>query len=159
VLQNAPMEEVEIEGLSLSPVEIESGISKFDLTLTMEEEEEGLSATLEYNTDLFDHTTMERMAGHLQRLFESAVAEPQEKVSRLEMLSETERQQLLIEWNSTLAQYPADRCIHELFEEQVSRTPDAIALVYEEEEMSYRELNSRANQLAHYLREMGAGPE
>src|SRR6185503_7173095 len=113
----------------------------------------------EYDRELFEGGTIERMAEHYRNLLEGIVEDPGQRVGRLGMLGELERQQLLVEWNDTKAEYSTDSCIHQLFEQQVERTPDAIALVFEDEQVSYRELNSRANQLAHYLRELGVGVE
>jgi len=99
------------------------------------------------------------MARHFQVLLEGIVRNPQARVDQLPLLTEPERHQLLVEWNDTATEYPSDKCIHELFDRQVSRTPDAVAVVFEEEQLTYRELNSRANQLAHYLQELGVEPE
>ncbi|MFN6517002.1 MAG: non-ribosomal peptide synthetase, partial [Nostoc sp. CreGUA01] len=159
VLQNAPMSTLELPGLTLSPVEIDIDSAKFDLTLQMEETESGLIGSLEYNTDLFEKNTICRMADHLQTLLEAIVASPQQRLSELSFLTEFERHQLLREWNNTKTDYPQQQCIHELFEAQVERTPDAVAVVFEDEQLTYRELNTRANQLAHYLRSLGVKPE
>jgi len=113
----------------------------------------------QYNTDLFDAATIERMAKHFERLLNSIVLNPQQPISQLPMLTEVEQQQLLFEWNNTQADYPLDKCIHQLFEEQVERTPDNIAVVFEDQQLNYRELNARANQLAHYLQNLGVGPD
>ena len=159
ILQNAPMEKLELPGLTLTPLEMESITAKFDLTLSMEETDRGLRGTLEYNSDLFDRTTMTKMAKHFQTLLEAIVANPQQRISELPLLSEAERHQLLVEWNDTQAKYPQDQCIHQLFEAQVERLPDAMAVVFEDQELTYRKLNARANQLAHYLQARGVGPE
>jgi non-ribosomal peptide synthetase component F len=118
-----------------------------------------LSGLLEYNTDLFDAATAGRMAAHFRRLLESAVANPEEQVSRLPLLSEAEREQILFGWNETRAARATLRCIHELFERQAQRTPEAVALASKDERLSYGELNRRANLLAHHLRGLGVGPE
>ena len=159
VLQNAPMEPLQLSGLTLSPLEAETDTAKFDLTLELTEGPEGLTSSIEYNTDLFDSDTIERMVGHFQTLLQGIVANPDARLSELPLLTEPERHQLLVEWNATQTDYPRDKCIHELFEEQVERTPDAVALVFEDQRLTYRELNRRANQLAHYLRKLGVGPE
>ena len=99
------------------------------------------------------------MLGHLQTLLRGIVEDPDRHLSELPLLSEAERHRLLFEWNDTATEYPQDRCVHELFEEQVERTPDAVAVVFEEQQLTYRELNRRANQLAHHLRTLGVGPE
>ncbi|MEH2193291.1 MAG: non-ribosomal peptide synthase/polyketide synthase, partial [Nostoc sp.] len=154
VLQNVPMSQVELTGLTVNPLLVESATSKFDLTLAMENTATGLAGVLEYNTDLFDRSTIARMADHFVTLLEGIVANPQERISQLPLLTEFEQQQL-IGWNNTLLDYPQDKCIYQLFEEQVELTPDAVAVVFEEQQLTYAELNSRANQLAHYLRSLG----
>ncbi|HEX2092531.1 MAG TPA: amino acid adenylation domain-containing protein, partial [Longimicrobiaceae bacterium] len=130
-----------------------------DLTLILRSSARGLSGWLEYATDLFDEGTARRMASHLARVLEQVAARPEARLSQLELLSETERALVLEEWNRTAAEYPADRCIHELFEAQVERTPDAEAVAFEGERLTYAELNDRANRLAHHLRERGVGPD
>ncbi|MHC5763140.1 amino acid adenylation domain-containing protein, partial [Nostoc sp.] len=159
VLQNAPMSALELPGLILSPVESESNTSKFDLTLYMSETESGIVGNLEYNTDLFQEASIYRMVEHLQTLLSGIVVNPQQRLSELPLLSEPEKYQLLQEWNDTQVEYPQQQFIHELFEAQVERTPDAIAVVFEDEQLTYCELNARANQLAHYLRSLGVKPE
>ena len=125
----------------------------------MGEEGKGLSGKIEYNTDLFDAETIERMAGHFGTLLESVVAEPAQRVSELALLTEAERHKLLVEWNATEADYPADKGLVQLFEEQVGRSPDAVAVGCKGTELTYGELNSRVNQLARYLRSLGVGPD
>ena len=125
----------------------------------MHETVEGLSGSLQYNTDLFDDATITRMLGHLRRLLEGVVAKPDEGIGYLPILSEAEERQLLVEWNDTKTDYPRDKCIHGLFETQVEKTPDAIALVFEDQQLTYSELNTRANRLARYLQKLGVGPE
>jgi amino acid adenylation domain-containing protein len=151
VLQNNAQGELELPGLALSAVEQERAVAKFDLTLNVSETDEGLQLGWEYNTDLFDVSTIERMAGHFNLLLQSLVATPDESVLKVNMLSDAERHQLLVEWNDTAAEYPKDKCIHEIFEQQVIENPDAIAVVFEEGQLTYGELNAKANQLAHYL--------
>ena len=159
VLQNAPSTELELEGLGVSRLRVGGETAKFDLTLSMHETAEGLSGSLQYKTDVFDDATITRMLGHLQRLLEGVVAKPDEGIGYLPILSEAEERQLLIEWNDTRTDYPRDKCIHGLFETQVEKTPDAIALVFEDQQLTYSELNTRANQLARYLQKLGVGPE
>ncbi|WP_414584620.1 amino acid adenylation domain-containing protein [Scytonema sp. PCC 10023] len=159
-LQRNPIMQVqELDGLTISLQKMDGGVAKFDLTLSMVETEQGLTGMFEYNTDLFDADTIERMAGHFQKLLEGIVANPQQQISQLPLLTEKEQQQLLVEWNDTTFDYPTDKCIHQLFEEQVERTPHAVAVVYENQQLTYAQLNCRANQLAHYLRSLGVGPE
>jgi len=158
VLQNAPMSALELPGLTLSPLESDSGTAKFDLTLYMTETEGGLVGSLEYNTDLFKESTISRMAGHLQTLLSGIVANPQQHLWELPLLTEVEKA-LLVEWNDTRSECPIDQCIHQLFETQVERTPDAVAVVFEHQQLTYCELNARANQLAHHLQKQGVEPE
>ncbi|MEW6733472.1 MAG: amino acid adenylation domain-containing protein [Acidobacteriota bacterium] len=159
VLQNAPVSVLKLSDLTLSLLPINNDIAKFDLTLFIEESRENLSGILEYNTDLFDNVTIERMATHLQVLLNAIVNDPTQRIYSLHLLTSAEQDQLLIEWNQTEAVYPQGKCIHQLFEEQVIYTPDAIAVVYKQIELSYQELNQRANQLAYYLKSLGVGPE
>ncbi|MFL9458803.1 amino acid adenylation domain-containing protein [Tolypothrix bouteillei VB521301_2] len=140
-LQNAPTPAVELTGLEVSSLPIEIATTKFDLTITMENTPAGLVAGWEYNTDLFERSTIERMSGHFVTLLEAIVANPNEQISQLPLLTLTEQQQLLVEWNDTRADYPVDKCIHELFEEQVAHTPDALAIAFEDQQLSYGELN------------------
>jgi len=108
---------------------------------------------------LFDCTTITRMLGHFQTLLEGIVADPNQRLADLPILTATERQQLLVEWNQTEKDYSSDRSIHQLFEEQVNKTPDAIAVVYKDEQLTYQELNRRSNKIAHYLQKLGVTPE
>jgi amino acid adenylation domain-containing protein len=156
--QNVLMPEIRLPGLTFTLMQLENGTSKFDLTLFMADTAQGLVGTLEYNTDLFDESTVVRMAGHYQGLLEEIVKHPERRISELELLSERERQEL-DRWNETGVEYPADKCIHELFEAQVERSPEATAVVFTDQRLSYRELNQRANQLAHHLLRLGVGPE
>ncbi len=146
-------------GLLLAPFRMAQQEGQFDLALGMTETKQSLSGAFQYNTDLFEAETTERMAGHFVRLLEGIVAAPEAEISRLPLLTEVEQARILVEWNDTKAPYPADKCIHELFEEQVAKSPDAVAVVFEDEEVSYGELNARANRLAHRLRALGVGPE
>jgi amino acid adenylation domain-containing protein len=159
VLQNAFGEVPEFPGLSIEPFAVGTDTAKFDLTLYLREDAGGMRGNWEYNTDLFDGPTIERMIGHFLTLLEGIVVNPDLRLSALPLLTEAERYQLLVEWNDTKRDYPKDKCIHELFEKQVERTPDAIALIFEDQQLTYRELNRRVNQLAHYLRKHGVGPE
>ena len=159
VLQNAPMGKLELPGLTLTPLELENITSKFDLTLSINETSLGLQCHWEYNSDLFAAATIHQMAEHFQILLEGIVASPQASVESLPLLTNTELHQLLVEWNNTTTNYSSDKCIHQLFEEQVERTPDCVAAVFHNEQITYRELNSRANQLANYLQFLGVGPE
>ncbi len=160
VFQNAPMEPLELQGLTLSNFEVENKISTFEVTLSAYEFGKELTLAIEYNTDLFDDTTIVRMGEHFQQLLEKVVADPEQKSSALSLLSETEERQLVVEWNNTSTDSPRDRCVQQLFEDQVRRTPGHVALISADgDELTYTELNHRANQLAHYLRQLGVGPE
>ncbi len=159
VLQNTPLSEIELTGLTINSLPLEWGTAKFDLTLSMQNTETGLMGVWEYNTDLFNSETVERMNGHFLTLLEGIIANPNERVSQLPLLTKVEQQQLLIGWNNTQVDYPADKCIHQLFEEQVERTPNDVAVVFEEQQLTYNELNRRANQLAHYLQSLGVKPD
>ena len=153
------LQKIEVSSLTASPWVVEDTRAKFDLTLFLEQTSNGLVGKWVYNTDLFDADTIERMNGHFQTMLVAIVAKPEQPISELPLLTAKERQQLLIEWNNTQTDYPQDKCIHELFEEQVKRTPNAVAVVFEQQQLTYRELNSRANQLAHYLRTLGIGSD
>ncbi|HYO59462.1 non-ribosomal peptide synthetase, partial [Archangium sp.] len=159
VLHNTPMPTVELGGLTLSGMDIDTGSAKFDLMLELREGAEGLRGGIEYNTDLFEPEMVARMAGHFQKLLEGWVARPEQRLSELSLLTAEERHRLLVEWNSERAEYPTDRTIHQLFEEQVERTPEAPAVDFMGTQLTYRELNRRANQLAHHLRTLGVGQE
>jgi len=160
VLQNAPTRAQKISSaLVASPVEAHSGTAKFDLTLFMLQDADGLSGAFEYNTDLFDATTIARMIAHFQNLLAAIVENPDLPITAYQLLSPAELHQLLIEWNATDADYPAHLCAHQLIEQQVARAPDALALTFGAQAMTYRELDTRANQLAHYLQARGVGPD
>ncbi|MEH2138630.1 non-ribosomal peptide synthetase [Nostoc sp.] len=131
----------------------------FDIDLAIIEAGSEFDFCWQYNTDLFDAATVERIAGNYQTLLSSILTNPEQSISSLPLLTEAERYQLLVEWNNTTKEYSLDKCIHQLFEEQVERNPDAVAVVYEDEQLTYQELNARANQLAHYLQKLGVGPE
>jgi natural product biosynthesis luciferase-like monooxygenase protein/amino acid adenylation domain-containing protein/FkbM family methyltransferase len=158
-LNNAPREKFELPGLDVSLMEAQGGTAKFDLSLSLTEHEAGLRGVVEYSTDIYEEQTVERMMRHYAHLLEAFVADPVRPLSTLELLEPRERQLLLEEWNATQVAYPQERCLHELFEQQAARTPHAVALVYEQEELSYRELDERANRLAHYLRQRGVRAE
>ena len=158
-IQHGPSFQLDLPGLTAMDVDVDPGTARFDLNLVMKEEESGLQGYIDYNTDLFDASTIERMNEHFQGLLAGIVADPNEPIDNLPLLTERERHQLLVEWNDTDRDYPREKCIHQLCEAQVERTPEAVAVVFEERQLTYRELNRRANQLAHYLRKLGVGPE
>ncbi len=158
VLQNLPVTELEMEGIKWQVMESDSGTAKFDLTWTVSETSDGLSCKLEYSTDLFKSETIARLAENLETLLQAIVENPQKNISELSLLSKNE-QQLLTTWNQTQREYPTDKCLHELFEEQVEKTSTQTAIIWGKENLSYQELNNKANQLAHYLKELGVKPE
>ncbi|HEX6289131.1 MAG TPA: condensation domain-containing protein, partial [Herpetosiphonaceae bacterium] len=158
ILQNAPVPPQGQRDLEVEYLRVDNGTSKFDLTLSLTEMPDGLRAVAEYKTDLFEQATIERLLGHYQRLLESLVADPNCTVSALSLLTEAERQTLLA-WNEAPMPCSEQRCIHQLFEAQAASTPHAIALECDGEQLTYRELNRRANQLAHYLRALNVQPE
>lgn len=157
--QSLPRRPLEMAGLQVQMVELDPGTAKFDLTLDVNETPRGIVGFLEYSTDLFTEPTIQRICGHLQNLLTAALQNPDQPLWSLPMLSQTERQQLVVEWNSHTAPYPQNVCLHQLFEAQAARTPEAIALVDGERRLTYAELNARANQLAHFLRKLGLGPD
>jgi amino acid adenylation domain-containing protein/non-ribosomal peptide synthase protein (TIGR01720 family) len=176
VLQNTPPVDLQLPGLTVEPLEIEYGIAKFDLSLFLGETETGLTGVLQYCTDLFAVSSIERMARHFQTLLENIVAQPEQRLAEIPLLTQAERQQILVEWNATSTEFsiphsgssrssdawrqtPDSGCIHHLFELQVIETPDRIAAVFEDAQISYRELNAHANQLAHYLQRLRVAPE
>ncbi len=158
-LQNVPTPTIELSGLSLSFIEIDNRTAKFDLTLDLTETPDGLRGRFRYNTDLFEAATIARMAEHLQILLGGIAASPDRRIAELPILAEAKRDQMLVGWNDTASDYPRDRCIHEMFKAQVNQSPDAVAVIFEEKHLTYRELDLRAKQLAHHLQELGVGPE
>ncbi|WPB73717.1 non-ribosomal peptide synthase/polyketide synthase [Archangium violaceum] len=159
ILQNAPMPAIELPGLTLTPLEVESGAARLDLVVSLMETADGLSCTWDYSTDLFEASTIERMAGHYQRLLEGIAAHPEQRLEELPLLSDEEQRQLLVDWNGTKAELPREECAHRLFEAQAARTPHASAVAFGEAVLTYAELDQRANRLAHHLRSLGVGPE
>ena len=158
VLQNNEEQELEMEGLRLSGFGMETRVAKFDLQIGMRESGEGIEGEITYARDLYEVRTVERMVEHWRMVLEEMVDAPERRMGDLSLLRGAEREQVLVEWNRTEAEYP-QRCVHEMFEEQAERRPEAIAVEYEGRRMSYRELNRRANRLGHYLRKQGVGPE
>ncbi len=145
--------------LAATNVRLERGTAKLDLSLIISETAEGLLASFEYATDLFDGETIDRMLGHLETLLEAVAADPQVRLSELPLLTESERHQVLVSWNQTTRPFPGESSVPELFEQQVELRPDAVALSGGGRQLSYRELNEQANRLAHHLRGLGVGPE
>ena len=148
-----------LHGLEVESLLAESRTAKFDLTLMLTDGGNYIDLEVEYSTDLFDEARIERMVGHFSTLLEAAAANPEGRLSELPLLTEAERRQVLVEWNQTRIPYPKDRCLHELFEGQVKRTPDAVAIVFEDRRLTYRQLDERADQLARRLRRLGVGPD
>ena len=159
VFQNAPINVWNHSKLKLTPLRFTTETAKFDLTINLTYELECLSGSLEYNTDIFKADRIGRMWEHLERLLESLVIDPGQRLSELSLLTRGELEQMLTAWNQTAADYPKERCIHQLFESSVERTPEAVAVVYGEQQLTYRELNYRANQVGNYLKKLGVGPE
>ncbi|MGD7321660.1 amino acid adenylation domain-containing protein [Ralstonia pseudosolanacearum] len=150
---------LELEGLTIEGVDAGQAAAKFDLTLELRETSEGLTGSLDYATALFDRATIERYLGYLYRLLKVMAADDSQEVNRIALLDEGERAQLLDSWNETAAPYPQASTIHGLFEAQVRRTPEAIAVEHEGRQVSYAELNARANRVAHALIGLGVGPD
>lgn len=162
VLQNAPGQTLQLPGLNIVPIPVDkmdTGTAKFDLTLQVEEDGPGLRAAVEYNTDLFDDTTIARLLGHYQTLLEGIAGSPARRLSELPLLAPAERTQLLVEWNGRRTHYPRDKTIPELFAEQAVERADAIAVSFNEWQLTYRELDLYTNQLAHFLQRRGVGPD
>ncbi|MEH2159122.1 amino acid adenylation domain-containing protein [Nostoc sp.] len=168
-LQNAPMSVLELPSLTLSPLPFETETTRFDLEFHLWEpntqnslwadSSEGISGFVIYSTDLFDDATISRMLGHFQTLLEGIVANPEERIAQLPLLSESELYNLLVQWNNTQLDYPQDKSIYQLFQSVAEQNPDAIALVLGDKKLSYKELNIRSNQLAHYLKKLGVKTE
>lgn len=157
-LQNAPMGEFNLSGVQVQPLDMELQQTRMDMEVHLWEREAGLEGTWIYNTRLFAADTIKRMAGHFQTLLAGIAADPKQRVADLPLLTAAEYRQVLLEWNSAETDTP-NKCLHQLFEEQVERTPDAVAIVFANQQMTYRELNNRANQLAHALQAQGVGLE
>src|ERR1700728_3798001 len=158
--QNNEEGTLELPGLELLALRSSpQRVAKFDLTLSLAEAGNTIVGGIEYATALFEPATIERYLGYLRNLLEAMVADDTRIIERLPILPEAERGRVLYGWNETKAEYPSDKWVHELFEAQVAKTPDAIAAVFEDTELSYGELNRRANQLAHYLRELRVSPD
>jgi len=159
VLQNARAGDVGFAGVDVTPIETETGTARFDLSLAMSEVEPDLHGWFEYRTDLFDAVTIARMIGHWEALLAAIVENPDERIARLTVMVAAERRRLLVEWNDTARESPQKGCVHELFEAQVARTPDAVSVVLGGEKLSYGELDARAEQVATLLRRLGVGPD
>jgi amino acid adenylation domain-containing protein len=159
VVQHSPQQHWALPGITVTAEHVRNLPAKFDLTLTLTTEGESLQGCLHYRCDLFDEPTIRRMSGHLLRLLSYANEKPETSVDNLPLLDETERSQILVEWNNTGSVIQHSQCLHQLFEEQAKRTPQRVALVHGERQLTYHELNVRANQLAHLLLQQGAQTE
>ena len=157
VLQNSPADEIALPDLSWQVLDSSPGIAKFDLTLEVTERPDGLQASFEYNTDLFDDEFVHTMLSHLRGLLEHVTVESSTRMSEMPLLSPQDHSRIVEAWNATETPYP-DKCVHELVEDQVNRTPEAVALQFGDRHLSYRELNCRANRIARYLRRRGVKP-
>ncbi|GLS24562.1 non-ribosomal peptide synthetase [Marinibactrum halimedae] len=158
-LQNQTIEPLNLPSVEATSLKSSGSLTQYDLMLIVQENERGLEMEWQYATDLFLKPTIERMVAQFETLLESIVLAPETKISQLSLLTRQETTQLLHDWNATQARYPQEKCLHQWFEEQVSATPNAIAVTFEETSLSYEQLNQRANQLAHYLVEQGVKPD
>ena len=152
MFQNTPSADLHLPGLELTRQEVNTSIAKFDLTMQLTEEGGRFQGALEYDSELFDTWRIQRMAEHWQQLLESIVSDPTTPICHLSMLTNTERHQILVEWNDNERSYPAEKCVHHLFEERATQAPESVAVVCGDQQWSYRELQCRSNQLGHYLR-------
>ena len=159
VFQNDPRSAPIGDGLAFSSFDLNYGAEKNDLTLQVIEQQHRLVGSLGYSTDLFDESTIKRMMEHWQRILEAIALDPEQSLAEIELLSVDERRQVLTEWNATAREFPQDVCLQDLFERQVQLTPDAPAVSFADQRLTYAELDVRANRLAHYLRKAGVGPE
>jgi amino acid adenylation domain-containing protein len=159
-LQNNPKQSLNLTGIAVRDLDISAGVARpFDLHLYMIEEETCLRGYVSYNKNLFETDTVRRLIDHLKNLLKAIAANQDQRISAFPMMTDEETHQLLVEWNDTKTDYAKEKCIHELFEAQVEKTPDAIAITFENHQVTYRGLNQRANQLAHYLRRRGVRPD
>ena len=163
--QNTPNASLELPDILVTREPLSTNAAKFDLSFSLDEQyssdgtPKGIAGVIVYSSDLFEPGAVETLARRLVRLLEAVATDASQPIGRLELLAPQEREQILVEWNNTRRLYPTNVCLHELVEAQVERTPDAIAVVCEDESLTYREVNRRANQLAHRLRKLGVGPE
>lgn len=168
-LQNAPMQPLELPGITINPLQFEVTTTRFDLELHLweqgfglsglwSEKAEGISGFLAYNTDLFDKSTISQFLAHFQTLLTGIVANPDTPIADLPLLSDTETYQLLTQWNQTSCTYP-EKLFHQLFESQAEKSPNELAVVFDNQTLTYQQLNHKANQLAHYLQSLGIKPE
>ncbi len=159
ILSQQPQMPSIASGWDLVTGEISNGGSKLDLMVVLDDRRDSIFGPITYNPDLFDDSAITQMVGNWKTLLTGAAAEPGERIAELPVLTDAERNRIVVEWNERRVNYPRDRCLHALIEAQAERTPEATAVLYEEERLSYQELNARANQLAHHLRKLGVGTE
>jgi len=159
MMSNTPKQAIELKGLKISVIEVSNDTAGFDLSMSVVEDEGRLRVSIEYDTDLFDAPTVGRMLSHTRNLLCGIVADPGRRISSFEIINEEERRRLLADWNNTGKDYPEGFRLQDLIEAQVERAPDNVAVVFEQDRLTYSELNRRANQLAHYLQRLGVGPE
>ena len=159
VLEDARGKDLEIKGLKAQWAGEDAATAKFDLELVLTQSREGIDGSLEYSCDLYEGETIRRMARHFEKVVAEVVRDPDQRIKEIDLMSGSERERILVKWNKTAIDYPRDRTIHELFEEQAESRPDAVAVAYRDQEVSYRELNARANHMAGTLLELGVGPE
>ncbi len=157
ILSQQPKVPAFAPGWDLVTEEVSNGGSKLDMTIVLDERPDAISGPITYNPDLFEAATITGLVQHWQTLLAGAVAAPDRSIAELPLLTNSEREQILVDWNRTRVEYPNNQCVHELFDAQVERVPDATALKFKDEEMTYRELGARSNQLARYLQSLGAG--
>ena len=158
-LQNSPLPKLDIAGLKTAFLEIDRGVSQFDLTLMISKMEGQCQATVEYNANLFKPATIKRMFQSFLMFLEYASTQPDSPISKLRLVTQEELHRIVYERNQTRLDFPREKCIHQLIEEQVEQTPDAIAIIHDQAQITYSELNRRANALAKHLQELGVGPE
>jgi len=158
-LRNAPPDSWQMPNLTVTRVQVENANEKFDLTADLLQRSDSLECSFSYNPDLFEAATISRMMENYCKLLEEISANPERRISELPLLGEAEQRKILLEFNETAANYRRDLCVHDFLEAQAKRTPEAIALICQGDHLTYAELNTRANRLAHYLRRRGVGPE
>ena len=158
-VRNAPLDSWQMPGLTITPQHAQNANEKYDLTANLLGTSDGIECSFSYNPDLFEAATISRMMEHYCKLLHELLADPQKRISELPLLGEAEERKILLDFNQTAVNYQPDLCLHDFFEAQAQRTPQATALVCEQQQLSYSELNARANRLAHYLRKRGVGPE
>ncbi|QBD77236.1 amino acid adenylation domain-containing protein [Ktedonosporobacter rubrisoli] len=158
-LATFPLDQIEMADVSLQSIEIDNGTVQCDLQMWLTQANKGITGYIEYNTDLFDASTAVRMCQHFHVLLEKIVAQPDIPLSEITLLSSVEQRTILYDWNTTQTAYAQDSCLHQIFEVRAEAMPEAIALIFGSQHMSYGELNRRANQLAHYLQDQGVGPD